>query len=150
MKMWEEMTTLEQYECTYSDMFKDAHGFRPRGMLMPTTEEEYEEEFTRLQRLIGIHMAEEAEFEELAIEEFKKNLDSVIAAGAGDRDTAIRWMAESKDFYGIQDVESYVYGLGFLFTDYGRALVKKIDSLIVYKEWKHEKDQADLFDDMFG
>ena len=29
-KSWEEMTDLEQAQCTYWDMYKDAFGVRPR------------------------------------------------------------------------------------------------------------------------
>jgi hypothetical protein len=31
-KTWGEMTVLEQYACTYWDMYKDAYGVRPRGI----------------------------------------------------------------------------------------------------------------------
>ena len=31
LKSWEEMTPLERAHETYSDMYKDAHGFRPRN-----------------------------------------------------------------------------------------------------------------------
>ncbi len=29
---WEEMTVLEQMQCQYWDMYKDAYGVRPRGV----------------------------------------------------------------------------------------------------------------------
>ena len=29
---WEDMTPLEQAQCTYWDMYKDAYGHRPRGI----------------------------------------------------------------------------------------------------------------------
>ena len=29
---WEEMTVLEQMQCQYWDMYKDAYGVRPRGI----------------------------------------------------------------------------------------------------------------------
>jgi hypothetical protein len=31
-KSWEDMTDLEQAQCTYWDMYKDAYGHRPRGV----------------------------------------------------------------------------------------------------------------------
>jgi hypothetical protein len=34
-KSWEEMTDLEQAQCTYWDMYKDAYGHRPRGVDTP-------------------------------------------------------------------------------------------------------------------
>jgi len=30
-KSWEELTKVEQLQSTYSDYYKDVHGFRPRG-----------------------------------------------------------------------------------------------------------------------
>ena len=32
LKSWEDMTDLEQAQCTYWDMYKDAYGVRPRGV----------------------------------------------------------------------------------------------------------------------
>ena len=32
MKSWEDLTPLEQARETYSDMYKDAYGMRPRGV----------------------------------------------------------------------------------------------------------------------
>ena len=29
---WEDMTELEQAQCTFWDMYKDAYGVRPRGV----------------------------------------------------------------------------------------------------------------------
>jgi hypothetical protein len=32
MLTWEDLTETEQLACTYSDFYKDCHGFRPRGL----------------------------------------------------------------------------------------------------------------------
>ena len=47
-KTWEEMTVLEQYAETYSDMYKDAFGIRPRVDTSTWTEEDFEKEFSML------------------------------------------------------------------------------------------------------
>mgnify|MGYP003338848960 CR=1 FL=1 len=52
-KTWEEMSVLEQYACTYWDMYKDAHGVRPRGIDTSSwTEQDFEREFEYLQQVI--------------------------------------------------------------------------------------------------
>ena len=35
LKSWEDMTDLEQAQCTYWDMYKDAYGHRPRSVDTP-------------------------------------------------------------------------------------------------------------------
>jgi hypothetical protein len=53
-KTWEEMTVLEQYACQYWDMFKDAHGVRPRGIDTSSwTEQDFEQEFACLAGIIN-------------------------------------------------------------------------------------------------
>ena len=48
-KSWEEMTDLEQAQCTYWDMYKDAYGYRPRGVDTSTwTLTDFEQEFASL------------------------------------------------------------------------------------------------------
>ena len=45
-KSWEEMSALEQAQCTYWDMYKDAYGVRPRGIDTSTwTLEDFDAEF---------------------------------------------------------------------------------------------------------
>ena len=46
---WEDMTELEQAQCTFWDMYKDAYGVRPRGIdTSAWTEEDFEREFFQL------------------------------------------------------------------------------------------------------
>ena len=59
-------------------------------------------------------------------------------AGAGDRQTALRWMLQpaGEVFYHRQDVEGWVYGHGILFTDYGRKLVDELIDLVTFADWE--------------
>ena len=52
MKLWNEMSLLEQYACIYSDMHKDAFGFRPRNDISEWTEDDFRKEFEILQKCI--------------------------------------------------------------------------------------------------
>ena len=52
MKLWNEMSLLEQYACIYSDMHKDAFGFRPRNDISEWTEDDFRNEFEILRKCI--------------------------------------------------------------------------------------------------
>ena len=59
-KSWEEMTALEQAQCVFWDMYKDAHGVRPRGVDTSTwTLEQFEAEFEYLQKTINANFEQE-------------------------------------------------------------------------------------------
>lgn len=52
MKLWNDMSLIEQYACIYSDMHKDAFGFRPRNDVSEWTEDDFRKEFEILQKCI--------------------------------------------------------------------------------------------------
>lgn len=52
MKLWNDMSLIEQYACIYSDMHKDAFGFRPRNDISEWTEDDFRKEFEILQKCI--------------------------------------------------------------------------------------------------
>ena len=52
MKLWNDMSLLEQYACIYSDMHKDAFGFRPRNDVSEWTEDDFRKEFEILRKCI--------------------------------------------------------------------------------------------------
>lgn len=122
----------------FSDLHKDAYGFRPRG------HEYYEAAPARKQEIwvrvcedLEASQEEESRREQEAVAEFKAQITKVIEAGAGNRITALRWMTSTETFYHSQDVESWVYKQGFLFTDYGRELVKELESIVEYSfDWE--------------
>ena len=122
----------------FSDLHKDAYGFRPRG------HEYYEAAPARKQEIwvkvcedLEVAQDEEARREQEAVAEFKAQITKVIEAGAGNRITALRWMTSTETFYHSQDVEHWVYNQGILFTDYGRELVKELESIVEYSfDWE--------------
>ena len=60
LRKWDEMTILEQYACIYSDRFKDAYGFRPRGNETSDWNEiQYLAEFAKLNEIVARQIAEE-------------------------------------------------------------------------------------------
>ena len=69
------------------------------------------------------------------VEEFKTLVQKTIDLGAGDEETALRWLTTDEKFYHSQDVESWVWNHNILFTDYGKELVKKLEKIVTYEEW---------------
>ena len=117
----------------FSDLHKDAYGFRPRG------HEYYEAAPARKQEIwvrvcedLEASQEEESRREQEAVAEFKAQITRVIEAGAGIRITALRWMTSTETFYLEQDVEHWMWNQGILFTDYGRELVKELCTIVEF------------------
>ena len=78
----------------------------------------------------------EERMEEEAVEEFKALVQKTIELGAGDEETALRWLVQDEEFYSGQCVEHWVWDKGILFTDYGRTLVNRLFDVVSYKEYE--------------
>tara|TARA_B100001996_G_scaffold379830_1_gene366196 strand:+ start:357 stop:911 length:555 start_codon:yes stop_codon:yes gene_type:complete len=76
----------------------------------------------------------EAEREARDLDAFKALVQKTIADGAGDENTALRWLTQGETFYHGQCVESWVWDHGILFTDYGRELAKRLMNIVEFKE----------------
>ena len=71
-KSWEDMTALEQAQCTYWDMYKDAYGYRPRGIDTSTwTLADFEQEFASLGSVIQREEADRQTAQAQAIVKFE-------------------------------------------------------------------------------
>ena len=127
---------------TVSDLHKDARGFRPRAAFCEgwaqSDDDNKQAIWDGLLRELERHQAWEAMREREALSEFQAELESIIDLGAGDRQTALRWMTQSETFYHSQDVEGWVFSRGILFTDYGRDLVDELMDIVTFKEWETE------------
>jgi hypothetical protein len=78
-------------------------------------------------------------FEDMSLEELIAEAIT-IADGAEDRLTALRWMTQMHTWFGLQDVEGYVYNLGFLFTPEGRELVDELCYVVEFTDWREPQD----------
>ena len=89
-------TNIEDARDDYSDIYKDANGFRPRFDRSEWTLEDYNKEYRFLQDCI------EWDIDRAAQEEYRKELEHnelvniCIAAGACDMETAKRWASEAQ------------------------------------------------------
>jgi hypothetical protein len=108
---WEQMSDLEQAQSIFWDMYKDAHGIRPRGIDTGTwTIEQFQQEFEYLGRVIADNENQRKVFEADAIEKFEKHVTDTICMGARDRETALRWIMDASNANG--DWEYLCYDLG--------------------------------------
>ena len=121
----------------FSDLHKDAYGFRPRIHEFFTSAPEEMQVIwdATVSDLKDVMEAEEAR-DATKLEEFKAEVDMVINTfGAGDRATALRWITDCDTFDNRQDVEGWVFDRGILFTDYGRTLVKELMDIVKFTEY---------------
>ena len=123
----------------FSDLHKDAYGFRPRGHeYYEATPARKQEIWVRVCEDLETAQDEEARREQEAVAEFKAQITKVIEAGAGNRITALRWMTSTETFYHNQCVEHWVWKQGILFTDYGRELVKELMDIVTFEEASYD------------
>ena len=108
---WEQMSDLEQAQCIYWDMYKDAYGVRPRGIDTSTwTMQDFQLEFASLEAVIVREEANRQVAEKEAVAKFEQHVTNTICMGARDRETALRWIMDASNANG--DWEYLCYDLG--------------------------------------
>ena len=113
-KSWEEMSELEQLACEYWDFYKEANGFRPRGIDTSSwTVAEFHSEFEQLARTCKQNAEFRKESEAANAVRFEARIVTLMASGAGDRATAIRWVAEAEGAEGDAEYLCFLLGLEY-------------------------------------
>ena len=143
LEHWKEygVTTPAQYdrymlEQAVYETHKSAYGVKGRHYDFDNmTDQELKDEYDHLCTVAAEEYEREQAFYAEQVEVFKKLVQTTIDVGAGDEETALRWLIGDKKFYHIQDVEGWVWDCNILFTDYGKELVKKLDKIVTYEEW---------------
>jgi hypothetical protein len=111
---WEELTELEQAQATFSDMYKDAHGFRPRHIDTSTwTLEQFDQEFAELSEVMRANDIAREIQEANAVEKFERVIAEMISMGAKDYAMALRWMHEAEGTQGDNDYLAWTLGLPY-------------------------------------
>ena len=117
-KSWDMLTELEQAQHIYSDMHKDAYGFRPRGVnTLNWTLEDFEAEFEFLGAEINRAEAERKIQEQHAIEDFEDRVAKSIEVGAANRETALQWIMAADQCNGDWEYLAYTNGLPYRYFD---------------------------------
>lgn len=112
-KSWEEMTDLEQAQCTYWDMYKDAYGHRPRGVDTSTwTLADFEQEFASLGAVIQREEVDRQSAQAQAITKFEDRVTSLMHTGA-DREQVIAWLMDAEHANGDSDYFAFTQGLPY-------------------------------------
>lgn len=100
-----------------SDTYKEAHGYRPRHLGMSSMSIE---QLDRLAKQVTAEAQDAAVSEKVATEaaelEFEMLVDKTISLGAGDRETALRWISADHD-----DIGELLWSMGLNYS-------KKFDS----------------------
>lgn len=113
MKSWDELSEVEQLACMFSDFYKDVHGVRPRFDDESWTAADYQREIDSLQIQCKAQMAEEQERQQEAIAKFEKHVINTICMGAGDRETAIRWIMDASEAANDPEYFCFLNGLPY-------------------------------------
>jgi hypothetical protein len=118
---WEEMSVLEQMQCQFWDMYKDAYGVRPRGIDTSSwTEEQFMAEFEVLGRAIEESEKQRKADEAEAIIRFEDRVLNLMHTGT-NRDRVIAWLMDAEGCNG--DFEYFCFTQGL---PYGYFNVKEV------------------------
>jgi hypothetical protein len=112
-KSWEEMSVLEQMQCQFWDMYKDAYGSRPRGIdTTEWTEEEFMAEFETLGRVIEREEIARKEAEAEAIVDFEDRVLNLMHTGT-NRTRVIAWLMDAEGANGDYEYFCFTQGLPY-------------------------------------
>ena len=112
-KSWEEMSVLEQMQCQYWDMYKDAYGVRPRGVdTSGWTEQVFMAEFELLGKVIEQENIARKESEAEAIVRFEDNVLNLMHTGT-NRERVIAWLMDAEGANGDFEYFCFTQGLPY-------------------------------------
>ena len=117
MLSWNEMSPLEQAQCQFWDMYKDAYGVRPRGIDTTSwTLAEFDREFEFLANLIQQNYEQEQADQKVAIAEFEDKVLNLMHTST-NRERVVAWLMDSVDANGDRDYACYLFGLPYGYLD---------------------------------
>jgi hypothetical protein len=112
-KSWEEMSVLEQMQCQFWDMYKDAYGVRPRGIdTTEWTEEYFMAEFETLGKVIEREEIARKESEAKAIVDFEDRVLNLMHTGT-NRERVIAWLMDAESANGDFEYFCFTQGLPY-------------------------------------
>jgi hypothetical protein len=118
-KSWEEMSELEQAQCTYWDMYKDAYGVRPRWIdTTKWTLEQFEAEFASLGEVIEQAEIQRKAAEAQAIAKFENCVANLMHTGT-NRQRVIAWLMDAEGANG--DFEYFCFTQGLPYNYFRKA-----------------------------
>ena len=121
-RAWEDLTEVEQLQCNFSDCYKEIYNFRPSAYYdSPEWNDAawLKEQLAKLEDHAARELSYQESLEAKAIESFEKKVCDIIATGAKDRATAIRWFLDAND--ATDDPEILTYKLGLPYDYFKKA-----------------------------
>jgi len=113
MTSWEQMSPIEQAQCQYWDMYKDAYGVRPRGVDTSGWSLEYfEQEFKHLAEIIEMEYKSRKEAEAEAIIKFEDRVTNLMHTGT-NRERVIAWLMDAEGASGDPEYFCFLCGLPY-------------------------------------
>jgi hypothetical protein len=113
MMSWEEMSPIEQAQCIYWDMYKDAYGVRPRGVDTSGWSLEYfEQEFKHLAQIIEMEETARKQAEAEAIVRFEDRVTNLMHTGT-NRARVIAWLMDAESANGDFEYFCFTQGLPY-------------------------------------
>jgi hypothetical protein len=110
---WEQMSPIEQAQCQYWDMYKDAYGVRPRGVDTSGWSLEYfEQEFKHLAEIIEMEYKSRKEAEAAAIIKFEDRVTNLMHTGT-NRERVIAWLMDAEGASGDHEYFCFLSGLPY-------------------------------------
>jgi len=105
------MNTYTFDENTFSDLFKEVHGFRPRNHEFYNAADNRKQELWD-DLLVDLDYAvnEEKMQKDAAVKAFAARIKDTLLLGAADEETAIRWILEGEKF----SLNDYQYGADYI------------------------------------
>ena len=123
-------------DALFSDFYKEAHGFRPAGILMEVCNGlnpvQKQARWDELGRIVEENCRNTRKMEEGDLKRVKAEIEQLIINGAENRNEALLIMTKGEKFHTTQCVEHWVWQKGILFTPYGRDLVEDLSKIVQY------------------
>lgn len=112
--MHDTMTRQEELQAIFWDLYKDAHGIRPRGIDTSNwTELAFANEFANLTAISEKNYLVRLESEREAEITFEIWVQKLIGCGAKDRAMALRWVHDAEGSNGDDEYLCYLVGLRY-------------------------------------
>ena len=116
---WEDLTQLEQAQAVFWDMYKDAHGFRPRGIdTSAWTLADFEAEFDVLGKAIEREEVARKEAQVQAIVDFENRVQNLMHTST-NRERVIAWLMDAEGANG--DFEYFCFTQGLPYSYFRKA-----------------------------
>ena len=110
---WEDMSELEQAQCQFWDMYKDAYGVRPRGIdTSAWTLDDFTSEFVALGNAIEASEIQRRADEAEAVLKFEDRVANLMHTGT-DRERVIAWLMDAEGANGDSEYFCFTQGLPY-------------------------------------